>query len=270
MPIVRSGLKHESSFTQIPNDWLRDNRLSLKTIGLLAQLLSHSEGWVISIESLAKHNNCGRDLIRSAISELEQFGYLRREQRRIGGMFKESIYYTSSPSSPSLGFPSSDKPAAGNHTPKNNNLKKNKEKEVIDDFFNQFWEAYPRKVGKAAAKKAFEKLVDAQALAVAGARRLAHDPNLPPEQFIPHPTTWLNREGWLDDPLPERQPTEDEARDAALKLSAARRESEAARSREFITEMNKQAEKAAPIPLCEHGNKLVFCLKCIRKGANDG
>ena len=67
MPIVRKKLTHEYRFTQIPNDWVRDSRLSLKSIGLLAQLLSHSEGWNVTISSLATANNCGRDLIAGAV-----------------------------------------------------------------------------------------------------------------------------------------------------------------------------------------------------------
>jgi hypothetical protein len=33
---------------------------------------------------------------------------------------------------------------------------------------------------------------------------MAHDPNLPDEQFIPHPATWLNAGGWDDPPFPSR------------------------------------------------------------------
>lgn len=71
--------------------------------------------------------------------------------------------------------------------------------------FDEFWAAYPRKVGKPKAKAAFDRAarrVDPDEI-VAGARRLADDPNRDPE-FTPHPTTWLNRDGWQDDPLPPR------------------------------------------------------------------
>lgn len=72
--------------------------------------------------------------------------------------------------------------------------------------FIEFWAAYPRKAGKDAARRAFEKAarrVPASAI-LDGARRLAADPNLPELQFIPHPATWLNRGGWDDDPMPPR------------------------------------------------------------------
>ena len=70
--------------------------------------------------------------------------------------------------------------------------------------FEEFWETYPRKVGKqkAIAKyAAATNRADEQAI-IDGAHRLANDPNLPEQKFIPHPTTWLERNGWEDEPLP--------------------------------------------------------------------
>jgi hypothetical protein len=42
---------------------------------------------------------------------------------------------------------------------------------------------------------------------------------LPEREFIPHPTTWLNRDGWEDDPLPERTNGKQTNRDAAQALA---------------------------------------------------
>ena len=72
--------------------------------------------------------------------------------------------------------------------------------------FEQFWDYYPRKVGKQKARAKFQaacKRANAETI-ISGALRLANDPNLPEERFIPHPTTWLERDGWEDGPLPER------------------------------------------------------------------
>ena len=74
------------------------------------------------------------------------------------------------------------------------------------DRFEEFWSHYPRKVGKQKARAKFQaacKRAEPQQV-IDGAERLAHDPNLPEERFIPHPTTWLERDGWEDGPLPER------------------------------------------------------------------
>lgn len=77
MSIVR-GQHHEDGWFTIPNKAVRDRRLSLKAVGLLAHLLSHEPGWKINSVTLAKHWQVGRDQIRNALSELESFGYVIR------------------------------------------------------------------------------------------------------------------------------------------------------------------------------------------------
>jgi hypothetical protein len=71
-------------------------------------------------------------------------------------------------------------------------------------LFASFWSAYPRHVAKAAAEKAWAKIVKTidPLTIVVGAERMAADPNLPAEQFIPHPATWLNQQRWNDPPYP--------------------------------------------------------------------
>ena len=72
------------------------------------------------------------------------------------------------------------------------------------DKFEEFWQAYPRKVAVGAARKAYAK-----ALA-----RTQHDEimfglsqQLPAmrskeKKYIPHAATWLNQERFYDDPEP--------------------------------------------------------------------
>lgn len=77
---------------------------------------------------------------------------------------------------------------------------------TVADPFDEFWSHYPRKVGKGQARKAWVKaltLVPPDEI-IAGAQALAADPNLPGLEFIPHPGTWLAREGWEDAPYPVR------------------------------------------------------------------
>jgi len=159
----------------------------------------------VSIESLAKQNNCGREMIRSAVGELESLGYLSRSIDRSGsGEFQGTVWVTTDPqASPSSGFPTSVNPSSDNPTPKKTKLKKTKTKNGdLDRLWNEFWDVYPRKVGKAAARKAFERFANQAQTVVDGARRMAEDPNLPAKQFVPYPATWLNREGWEDEPYP--------------------------------------------------------------------
>jgi hypothetical protein len=274
MPIIRGAHDFDESFTRIPNRWLRDERLSLKAIGLLAQLHSHAVGWRLSIQTLAQANDCGIDLIRGAISELEKAGYLRREQSRgANSQFAESVWTTIDPS---LGFPSTAKPSTENPLHKKNNLKKTKEKKDIPNSFerfDEFWQNYPRKVGKNSALKAYTTarsrfagtIQEFEAIVTTGALALSQDPNLPPSQYVPYPTTWLNREGWNDEPYPERQRSPEEIAAQAKALRDKQREQSLAETQKLLAEA--ESVKPQPIPLCQHGEKIVSCRTCLRSQA---
>lgn len=100
MPIIRGHHSFDGQFTQIPNAWLRDSRLSLKAIGLLAQILSHQSGWSMSMRLLAKQNGTGIGTIKSAAEELEAAGYLVRsdvQSHADDGTFAGFNWVTSDP-----------------------------------------------------------------------------------------------------------------------------------------------------------------------------
>jgi hypothetical protein len=68
--------------------------------------------------------------------------------------------------------------------------------------FDEFWAAYPRKVGRKAAQKAFDKLAPntellttilAALVAQAASPKWLMEP-----QFIPHASTWINGQRWED------------------------------------------------------------------------
>ena len=68
--------------------------------------------------------------------------------------------------------------------------------------FDEWWEIYPHKMQKAVGKKAFEKAIKRASLAElkAGVERYIRDK--PPELNWRYPATWLNGDGWLDQPAP--------------------------------------------------------------------
>lgn len=83
---------------------------------------------------------------------------------------------------------------------------------VADAFESRFWPAYPRKVGKADAAKAFAKLKpdDALLAVMLGAlatQRDSDDWRRDGGQFVPHPATWINGKRWQDEvPAARRAP----------------------------------------------------------------
>jgi uncharacterized protein YdaU (DUF1376 family) len=71
--------------------------------------------------------------------------------------------------------------------------------------FSAFWAAYPRKVGKDAAFRAFQKHAPTAALVDTMLRALTRQRQTvqwqkDDGQFIPHPATWLNQGRWQDEP----------------------------------------------------------------------
>ena len=82
--------------------------------------------------------------------------------------------------------------------------KKDKEEDCKEEerisLFDQFWSCYPRKIGKGAAKKAWEKLKPDLETVLLAIEAQKQSPAWQKEggQFIPHPATWLNQERWAD------------------------------------------------------------------------
>lgn len=74
-----------------------------------------------------------------------------------------------------------------------------------EDLFERFWKAYPKKVGKGAALKAFEKSKVNADLIVVIEKSIEQQKKTDQwkkenGQFIPNPATWLNQKRWEDEP----------------------------------------------------------------------
>lgn len=74
------GKYHPIKYGVIAHTVLYDKRLSLKAKGLWGYLQSKPDGWDFSAERIAKEQKDGRDGVKSALRELEKYGYLERKR----------------------------------------------------------------------------------------------------------------------------------------------------------------------------------------------
>jgi hypothetical protein len=194
MGVIR--VPHNDNFTMMANYHLKDRRLSLRAVGLMSKMLSLPDDWDYTVTGLAAICKEGREAVRKVLQELEEAGYLERDQSREGGRFSGYDYNlyeqprggvpASAGETPSPGFlgngepPSPRIPVPGFPVPENppqsstkesstkNNPPKpprgrreKKEKASCDwmpEMFERFWKLYPRGEDKAAARYEWDLL----------------------------------------------------------------------------------------------------------------
>lgn len=213
MSIIRSARK-ERDFAILSNALLQDSRLSMRGLGLLVRLLSRPDNWETNSEVLAREFNCGREQMRSVLGELRDLGYMRLVKSQDSkGHWSSKWFVFEEPDSEQ---PSTQEPEPGIRVPgQPDAITKTDYKEPIPNhqqklkadysgLFDIFWKAYPRKVSKDAARKAFakrkptEELLNNMIGAIAK-QRLSDQWVKDGGQYIPHPSTWLNNGSWMDE-----------------------------------------------------------------------
>lgn len=161
-----------------------------------------------SLKTLA--NECEMDVatVKRHLISLENCGLIERNRRQRENGSQTSTQYIlclTEPLAQNAPPPSAKcaTPLAQKHTPHNlgnNNLGR----EPLDnnDHFEDFWAAYPRKVGKGNARKAFAKALKNSSVEeiASGLNRQIEALSSKEQQFIPHAATWLNGERWNDEP----------------------------------------------------------------------
>ena len=178
MAIIRN--KNREKYTTVDNSILKNKNLSLKARGLLVTLLGLPDNWEFTEAGLCSlFAKDGQNSVRTAIKELENSGYLKRQRiRDNNGKYSEiewSIYEKPILENPNLEnqpqlntnisntkeyniCPSDD----GREN--NSALTKPKEK-VAERHFEEVWAVYPRKDGKNTAYKHYCKWLEGRTFA---------------------------------------------------------------------------------------------------------
>lgn len=157
MSIIR--IEKTKDYTVMSNYHFKDKNLSLKAKGLMSLMLSLPDDWDYSVAGLSKICLEGKDSITNALNELEQNGYLVREQNRTyNGQFGGANYVL-------YENPFTEQPMAGNPMTANppqlntniqsikklntNNIKENtKEKEIFDFWNSQHIQTHQKLTGE--------------------------------------------------------------------------------------------------------------------------
>lgn len=105
--------KLQKAFTQISNNIINDNNLSMQAIGLFCYLWSKPDDWEYYKTEIMKRFNCGETALNTALKLLEENNYLFiTRSRGNDGKFTKSIWYLSDDGNAKddIEKPSDDKP----------------------------------------------------------------------------------------------------------------------------------------------------------------
>lgn len=185
----------------------------MRALGLLLRLLCRPDNWRTNSETLSREFDCGREQMRGVLRELSNAGYLTlRKSRDEKGQWTTHWVVFDEPqsASPEAEEPAPEKPLVGGLGPitrtdltrTDNNPLTPKGERV--EGFAEFWKGYPKKVGKDAAERAWNRKVKSvetiKAITEAVKTQSCSDAWMRDAgKFIPNPATWLNAGRWKDE-----------------------------------------------------------------------
>lgn len=234
MGVIR--VEHTTDYTVMSNCHLRDDRLSLRAIGLMSKMLSNTDDYQYTVSGLAARCKEGRDAVRKALQELEAAGYLVREQGHsdTGKFITNNYVLYEHPQSSDSGKepPLTEKPSAVLPLTENPTQRNTKNKEVLSippivphegdgeggkpkrrkraakavpewepDMFERFWAAYPRGEDRQGAVREWDRLKPDRKLMFEMSAAL--DRQKKSEEWlrgigIPYACRWLSKKRWTD------------------------------------------------------------------------
>lgn len=210
----------QRDYSAIPNEALRDERISMAARGFLALLMSYSDEWVFHLEHLKRVACFSDHTFAKIMKELKEAGYARLERVRLAdgtlGGSQWSIF-----DSPQAAQPNSEIPEIGKHrdpalpgpdktpplrrpTVQEDQKGKNPNPHNMTSSpagFDEFWAVFPRRRGSISvvnAKKAYDlalQSVEAETILEA-AKAYANEREYEDEEFTLSPERWLAGAFW--------------------------------------------------------------------------
>ena len=226
----RFNVHKNDNYTIMSNYHLRERNMSLKAKGLLSVILSLPSDWDYSIAGLVAISKENETAIKSALNELKRFGYLKVTKQMPNETESGRIEYAydiyEQPSDKiakenlALDKQGIENLGVENHgqlntnkTITNNKITNNKEnndqpakpsdQELISEF-EELWQQYPRKQGKAKALEAYKRARKAgvdkstvlDGISRYNAQITANKTNL---KYVMQGSTWFNGKRWEDE-----------------------------------------------------------------------
>ncbi len=206
------------NYTVMSNVHLRDKELSLKAKGLMSVLLSLPDDWELSASGLAAIVHESNASIRAVLKELRGRGYIKvtklfpnvTKSGRIEYLYDvfENPIDENTESTPLSVEPreaeTAKEPTREADTLETVAAETLLEQEQTKTAFDIFWAAYPKKVAKVAAARAWKRLNPSDDLIakIQGALEIQKNSEQWTKEggrYIPNPATWLNGNRWEDD-----------------------------------------------------------------------
>lgn len=159
-----------------------------------------------SVRTLALKARCSEQWARKGIQGMIDDGLLEIVERGLGRGNVNRYRLLSRNSNTSTELTLTANPASA--APDNPNSEQshtylqNRHEPITTAAFEEFWTAYPRKVGKGKARAAFAKVMersDAPTMPDLLAAVQRYAASVTDERYLAHPTTWLNGERWTDE-----------------------------------------------------------------------
>lgn len=216
MAVLRK--EKRNSYTVIDNEVFKDNTLSMKAKGLLCQMLSLPDNWNYSIAGLTTLVSDGESAVRSALKELKDAGYFRREQVRKDGKIAKIEYVISEYKNCEnlvVDFPQQENLKQENQAQlitNNNKVTNSSSKKEIYTEFDNLWILYPRKQGRDKAFGYYERArrngttYEEVEIGIKAYIQYINDNEVEP-QYVKQGSTFFSQKAWQDDWTIRKRPT---------------------------------------------------------------